>query len=714
MSTALAALLGAVALATHVSSAAAAPSCAEGPQRVGETIYGTPCADTIQVPRGVTAVYGESGGDTIYGGRGNQSLYGGPGNDRLYGGIGDDHLRGGPDDDLLSGGFGADSLDGEEGSDFARGDATIDYLGDTGAGGTDTLSFATGATPGFPNPGDFGYQGFPEAAAGRGVFIEVGNDFANDGLAPNGGGVDNPLPEEPPSGEETFEAFEVVVGTPFSDFIVGEPGTEAIYGGGGADVLLGGDRAYGGAGGDYCDSEVTQESCEFTGGEKKVEAPDPSMVDVGLMTPPGVPPPALYLTGSEAVDVASAALPGDSSHVTFKLPAGSSATFDAAEAAAGECEAPTPTEAVCPLSEAPDSIDLAGLAGDDSLSAHGFPTSASIVELGGDNADVLTGSEAEDVLVDGPGDDDVSAAGGDDALPNNQGTDDLSAGPGNDLFISDAVCEGDSLNGGGGVDNANWANFKSPVSLDLAIGRAGLLGSGGTPDCGGGPETTLHEIEDVEATNLEDTLIGDSGENQLLGRRGSDSYYAGAGNDTILANSGAPEPDPDPAIDCGEGFDTAEIDYPENGPDEAPVDCEAIFERAPNSFRPPQTPPGPEPESPPATAPATSPVPGPSSVQSKPARDRARPKTRIRRRPRRRVVIHRARRLVAFAFAADEPGATFRCKLDRDRYRPCGSPRRYLLRPGRHRFAVYAIDAAGNRDRSAASFGFRVLRVSGR
>ncbi len=123
-----------LALATGSATAAAAPSCEEGPQQVGETIYGTPCADTIQVPRGVTAVYGEAGDDTLYGGRGNQSLYGGPGNDRLYGGIGDDHLRGGPGDDLLSGGFGADSLDGEEGNDYERGDATIDYLGDTRPG----------------------------------------------------------------------------------------------------------------------------------------------------------------------------------------------------------------------------------------------------------------------------------------------------------------------------------------------------------------------------------------------------------------------------------------------------------------------------------------------------------------------------------------------------------------------------------------------------
>jgi Ca2+-binding RTX toxin-like protein len=701
-STALTALLGAVALATHASSAAAAPSCAEGPQKVGEAIYGTPCADTIHVPQGVTAVYGEGGDDTIYGGRGNQRLFGGPGNDRLYGGIGDDMLRGGPGDDLLSGGFGADSIDGEEGSDYVRGDATIDFLGDTGATGTDTLSFATGATPGFPNAGDFGYQGFPESANGRGVFIRLGEDFANDGAAPAGGGVDEPLP---PAND--FSGFETVIGTPFSDLIVGTSANETIYGGGGADVILGGggdDHVHGGGGGDYCESAGTRESCEFTGDEEEVEPPDPSQVDVGLMAPEGAAPPALYLDGSEGADKVSAIFSGESSNVTFKLLPGSSASFDAAEAAAGECDAVTPTEAVCPVSEAPDSIVLAGLGGNDSLSATGFPPTTSIVELGGEGDDELHGTEAEDVLVDGPGDDTVNAGGSDDALPNNQGEDSLFAEAGNDLFISNAVCEGDLLDGGAGRDNANWANFDSPVSLDLAIGRAGLLGAGGLPDCGGkGPETTLLDLEDLEGTNLGDTLIGDAGENQLLGRLGSDSYYAGAGNDSILANSG----DSDAVIDCGEGFDKAQIDIPTSEyEDPAPSECESVEERAPNSFRPPDTPPGPEAESPQSQPSASSPpvVLPETAVPLKPKP----PRTRLLRRPGKVVYTGARRRAVSFSFASSEAGSGFRCRLDRGVFKPCRSPWRFQVGPGRHTVRIFAVDAAGNRDRSPTIFRFRV------
>lgn len=704
---ALAATTAALLLAIAPGTATGAPSCAEGPQTAGETIYGTPCADTIHVPRGVTTIYGEGGDDTIYGGRGNQSIFGGEGNDRLYGGIGDDHLRGGPGDDLLSGGFGADSLDGEEGSDYARGDATIDYLGDTGSTGVDTLSFVTGATPGFPNEGSFfQYAGFPGPGGERGVYVDLGDDFANDGKAPEGGGVDEPLPPA-----TDFESFETVVGTPFSDVIVGGSGPETIYGGGGADVILAGaspgNHVHGGAGGDYCEGGGSRSSCKFSGGEKEVGPRDPSKIAVGTMSGAGEGPRGVYLDGSNGADDVSATYSGEPPRVTFKI-LGGSATFDTAEAEAGECEVPAATEAVCPLTEAPDAIGLAGLAGDDSFSAQGFPSTTSIVELGGGDADELTGTEAEDVLVDGPGNDEVDAAGNDDALPNNQGTDHLSAGSGNDLFISDAVCEGDVLNGGPGVDNANWANFKiSAISIDLTTSSAGLLGTGGLPDCGADPETALHEVEDIEGTDLGDTLIGDAGENQLLGRLGADSNYAGAGNDSILANSGLKSLDPDPVIDCGEGFDTAQIDFPGNGPDATPVECEAIYERPPNSFRPPDTPPAPEEPSQPPQPPSPPTAP---AVAAQPAPDRTPPRTTLLHRPAGVLVTSGKRRKVTFAFASSEADSSFRCKLDGGPYRPCHSPRAYRVAPGKHTFRVYAIDPAGNRDPSPARFTFRVRR----
>lgn len=167
--------------AAGASAAPPAPTCAEGPVRVGNTTWGTPCADVIVAPPGVARVQAGGGDDTIvaaaidprascptpchlgvgsqtfeggpgddvvFGERGNDRLDGGDGNDRLFGGIGDDLVRGGPGNDRLAGGFGFDSIDGQAGDDYVRGDGTIDRIFDTG-GGNDTLSFSTGVTPGF-------------------------------------------------------------------------------------------------------------------------------------------------------------------------------------------------------------------------------------------------------------------------------------------------------------------------------------------------------------------------------------------------------------------------------------------------------------------------------------------------------------------------------------------------------------------------------------
>lgn len=61
-------------------------------------------------------------------------------------------------------------------------------------------------------------------------------------------------------------------------------------------------------------------------------------------------------------------------------------------------------------------------------------------------------------------------------------------------------------------------------------------------------------------------------------------------------------------------------------------------------------------------------------------------------------------------FVADEVGSTFECKLDRGKVQPCRSPKTYKgLATGRHTFRVWATDAAGNRDKTAAR---RVFRVS--
>ena len=80
------------------------------------------------------------------------------------------------------------------------------------------------------------------------------------------------------------------------------------------------------------------------------------------------------------------------------------------------------------------------------------------------------------------------------------------------------------------------------------------------------------------------------------------------------------------------------------------------------------------------------------------------PETTLAKTPRKRS----ARRTARFGFTADEPGSSFRCKLDRGQFAPCSSPTKLKrLRRGRHSFRVAAVDAAGNVDPTPATYRFK-------
>jgi large repetitive protein len=91
-----------------------------------------------------------------------------------------------------------------------------------------------------------------------------------------------------------------------------------------------------------------------------------------------------------------------------------------------------------------------------------------------------------------------------------------------------------------------------------------------------------------------------------------------------------------------------------------------------------------------------------------PPADRRPPRTRLAFHPRALVFTKTNWRRVSFRFASSETSSQFRCKLDGKPYRPCTSPHAYRVKAGRHTFRVFAIDRAGNRDRTPALFKFRV------
>jgi hypothetical protein len=87
-------------------------------------------------------------------------------------------------------------------------------------------------------------------------------------------------------------------------------------------------------------------------------------------------------------------------------------------------------------------------------------------------------------------------------------------------------------------------------------------------------------------------------------------------------------------------------------------------------------------------------------------KDKKAPETTIVKGPRART----HKRTAKFKFVSSEAGSTFQCKLDRRKFKPCSSPKKYKrLKPGKHVFEVRAIDAAGNKDKTPAKRKFRVL-----
>jgi hypothetical protein len=71
--------------------------------------------------------------------------------------------------------------------------------------------------------------------------------------------------------------------------------------------------------------------------------------------------------------------------------------------------------------------------------------------------------------------------------------------------------------------------------------------------------------------------------------------------------------------------------------------------------------------------------------------DTSGPATRFTKKPKNKGFKRKAR----FRFTS-EPAAAFLCALDRKAFKPCTSPFKKRVKPGRHKFRVLAVDALGN------------------
>ena len=220
-------------------------------------------------------------------------------------------------------------------------------------------------------------------------------------------------------------------------------------------------------------------------------------------------------------------------------------------AATGLCRSVDEHTARCPLANGVVSTDLGD--GDDTLviaesvrvymepsggSGDDILTTAATTALFGDAGnDVLTGSSHDNYLGGGPGDDHLRGGGGNDYLT------------GDDAYIGAASPRGrDELDGGAGIDTANYSGHRVPLSIDLT--RRGGQGAKGEND-------SLEGIESLRGGSAPDDMRGDGGRNYIAsydehasGGRGRGDMILGRGGDDLLAGS-----DADDRISGGDGAD---------------------------------------------------------------------------------------------------------------------------------------------------------------
>jgi Ca2+-binding RTX toxin-like protein len=478
-----------------------------------DVIWGGPGNDTIYGSLGNDLICGGAGDDVIHGGRGNDEVFGGRGADRVFGDLGDDKVSGGPGSyDDVYGGLGIDTVDGGPGNyDLVHGDYGYDRMSG-GPGNHDIASFATAVSL----DGTSGVWASLRAHVARG------------------------------DGHDRLYEFEDLEGSAFDDTLIGNGGPNEINGGAGNDTLIGGggrDTLNGGEGSDACSGAKGRTvSC---GKEAKPRGSAYVQVDEAPNGGGGV-----QIVGGRGRDDITVAF--DEATNTLEVDA------KAPLAAGPGCVHPTrgskhpvaqPKQVSCPL-DGPARWLMADLGpGNDRFVVKGSLVAVGSVRVnGGEGDDVIRGGPEDDLFESGPGSDHLYGGAGADGLVGGlPGPTYLYGGPNGDLLAAGGGCAGGALVGGGGRDDASFAETQAhPGWLIVSFPKH----SAWLPAVPGCHHVHLSPTdEDMEGSFGPDILIGNSKANAILGQPGKDIFIGNGGEDVIDARDGVK----DDSIRCGRG-----------------------------------------------------------------------------------------------------------------------------------------------------------------
>ena len=452
-------------------------------------LVGSTSDDTLRGDNTVNTISGDNGDDTIEGRGGSDILDGGDGNDTVsYANSGNavtidlglvtaQSSLGDASGDVLTN---FENITGSDYNDVLTGTAAANTL--TGGKGDDLL---IGLGGGDVLDGGAGNDTVTFAASTSGVTVNLGTGYGSNGDAQG----------------DTFISVENVIGSGYDDILTGSSVVNSITGGAGNDSLFGAggnDTLDGGDGTDTADYSTVTTAVNFNLTTKVGTVSDGSVISLlnmenltggtGNDTLTG-DTGANVLTGNEGDDL----LIGGAGADTLIGGAGNN-TASYATATAGVSVnlyvfSATNTSGVVVAAGTGKGNDAEG----DTL-------------VGIQN---LIGSDYNDYLV-------GSTSGGK-----------LDGGTGNDYLV--AATGADNFVGGADIDTVSYGLASSGVTVNL------LTNSGGGTFAAG---DTYSGIENIDTTNYNDVITGDTNDNVIRAFSGEDLIDGGGGNDYIDGGAG--------------------------------------------------------------------------------------------------------------------------------------------------------------------------------
>ena len=446
----------------------------------------------VNNPDGSSAITYTPPPQNLVGTLGNDTLLGGDGHDTLSGLDGNDSLTGQGGNDSLLGGAGSDTLQGHAGNDTLDGGANSDSMMGSGWWTRDAAS----------------YWMSPSA-----VHVNLVTATASDGF----GGTDTLINIENIEGSNHNDTL---TGDANDNYLYGNSGSDSIQGGAGNDTLKGGYQPF------YFNAPLDADTLTGNAGNDLFDLTE--SINSGRTTR------ITDLEAGEHIQLSYNMMGGVQTILSGDNPTGLQA---------GQVMVGTTAGGVTRLyvgtsggtTTLPAYIDLVGSFTASSFVMVGSATIGNSYQSGSflkyDPAanlpKNLTGTTGSDTLTGGNANDTLNGLDGYDYLRGNGGNDSLLGSAGDDLL--DGGAGNDTLDGGANGqfgDTVEFSAATSGVNVNLATGVVSNDGAGGVD--------TLLNVEHINGTPFNDTLVGDGVTNWFRPGAGDDALDGGAGMDVVM------------------------------------------------------------------------------------------------------------------------------------------------------------------------------------